>query len=66
MQLLSVRDAIKSQLVEKMRQRSDALSSGRASDFADYKQNVGRIQGLRDAFDAVDEVFNRLLDEQSD
>lgn len=66
MQLLSVRDAIKSQLVEKMRQRSDALSSGRAADFADYKQTVGRIQGLRDAFDAVDDVFNRLLDEQSD
>lgn len=62
MQLLQVRDAIKASIVDKMRQRADALSAGRATDFADYKQGVGRIQGLKDAFECVDGVFNKLLD----
>ena len=64
MRLMQVRDSVKCELAEKMRQRSDALSAGRATDFADYKQTVGRIQGLRDAMDVVDAVFNRLNDSE--
>ena len=64
MQVLQIRDAIKASLADKMRQRADALSAGRAVDFADYKQSVGRIQGLRDALDSVDAVFNKFLDSE--
>ena len=35
---------------------TDILASGSAIDYADYKQQVGRIQGLRAALDYCDEA----------
>ena len=63
MHMLQIRDTLKGAIVAQMRKISDELSSGRAADYPDYKRAVGRIQGLKDGLDAVDEVFKKLLDE---
>ena len=66
MRTLELRDVLRAAIALKMRKVADELSSGRAADFSEYKRGVGRIQGLRDGLDAVDEVFKQLLDEQDD
>lgn len=63
MYLMQVREQLKASIVAQMRKISDELSSGRAADYPDYKRAVGRIQGLKDGMDVVDEVFKKLLDE---
>ena len=47
----------------KMRKVSDEVTAGRAGDFAEYRRYCGRLQGLKDALELTDDVFNRLLDE---
>lgn len=58
-----VRDMLKKSMATQMRKISDDLSSGRAADYAEYKRVVGRIQGLKDGIEAVDEVFRKLDNE---
>ncbi len=61
--LMDVRKALRDDIAAQMRKISDELSSGRAADYAEYKRLVGIIQGLKRALDAVDDRFNRMIDE---
>ncbi len=63
MQIVQVRDAVKAEIVRKMQRVSDEVTGGRAGDFAEYRRYCGRLQGMRDAMDCVDLVFNKLFDE---
>lgn len=63
MLLIQVRDRLKESIVAKMRRVSDEVTAGRASDYADYRRYCGRLQGMKDALDAIDAAFNKLIDE---
>jgi hypothetical protein len=63
MVLMAVRSALRDNIIAQMRKVSDELSSGRAADYAEYKRLVGIIQGLKKALDAIDDQFNKILDE---
>lgn len=63
MMMFEVQEALRGAIAAQMHKISDGLSSGRAADYAEYKQGVGRLQGLRDGLDAVDVVFNKLMNE---
>lgn len=66
MQLMQIREALKDRIAVQMMKISGELSSGRAADFSEYKRLVGRVQGLRDGIEAIDAVFNKLLDDEGD
>lgn len=61
--IVDIKVALREKIVEQMRGVSDKIASGTCKDFAEYRQAVGRIAGGRDALDAVDAVFHKLLDE---
>ena len=64
--VLDIRTELRARIAQQMQQQADRLSSGQCQDFAAYKLAVGRIQGNKDALDAVDAVFNKLLDDEGD
>ena len=66
MQLFKLRDMLREEFAKEMVSISDRLTSGRAADFAEYKQQVGRIQGLRDGIDTLNAVFKKMLNEQDE
>lgn len=59
--------SIKERLIQGLNEKAETLSSqlakGQATDFTAYREKVGRIGGLRDAADLIDETFRRLTDE---
>ena len=61
--MIGIRNKLRDKIAEQMKRTSDALSAGRFSSLEEAKQYVGRLQGHRDALEAVDAVFNRLFDE---
>lgn len=61
--LIQVRNRIREGILAEMQQVSDALTSGKAADYADYRRMVGVLVGLKKALDAVDAGFNRFDDE---
>ena len=63
MQLMQLRNTIKEEIAKEMQSLSSRLSSGRAADYAEYRQQVGRIQGLADAIGATDRVFKKFLND---
>ena len=63
MQLMQLRNTIKEEIAKEMQSLSSRLSSGRAADYAEYRQQVGRIQGLADAADATDRAFKKFLND---
>lgn len=62
--VLDLRDKIRREIADRIQQESDKLCRGQASDFAGYKRAVGRIEGLRDASEAVTAAFKQLLNEE--
>jgi hypothetical protein len=64
--MVQIREALRDDIVAEMRKVSDALSSGRAADFADYKRMVGTVQGLSKALEQIDARFNKLFDDGGD
>lgn len=66
MSMVQIREALREEIAQLMRHTADKLASGRAADYAQYRQSVGRIEGGRDALDAVDKVFAKYLDDDSD
>lgn len=62
MHFVQMREKLRADIVVKMREISDRLSSGSVPDFATYRQLVGRIQGHKDALDLVDAFFDKLVD----
>ena len=66
MQMMDVRDRLKKNIALAMQAMGDSLTSGHAVDFAGYKERVGRLRGLRDGMDIIDQVFNKILDEGED
>jgi hypothetical protein len=61
-----LRDSIVRKLEAEGLKLSARIAGGSAGDFAEYKNMTGRIKGLSDAIDVVNEVFNKLLDEEND
>ena len=66
MQLMDIRDRLKKNLAVAMQALSDQLSAGRPVDYPAYTKLVGRIKGLRDAMDVIDQTFNKIIDEDQD
>lgn len=66
MHMIQVREKLKDLIAAQMRGAADKLAGGRAADYAAYREGVGRIAGGRDALDAVDAVFHKLLDDEGD
>lgn len=63
MTLFQVRNRIRDGIFAEMQTVSDAITSGKATDFAEYKRMVGALVGMKKSLDVVDAVFNRLDDE---
>jgi len=61
--MVQIQEALREAIAQDMRRTADKLAGGRAADYAQYRQSVGRIEGGRDALDAVDRVFEKYLDE---
>jgi hypothetical protein len=53
-------------LNDKARTLSDALARGNPRTFEEYKAAVGRIGGLRDAADIVNDAFHAFLEGDDD
>jgi len=66
MQMMDIRDRLRKNLALAMKAHADNLSAGRAADFSQYQRVVGNIKGLRDAIDVVDQVFEKLVDEDDE
>lgn len=66
MRVLQIRESLLAGMVEQMQALQNRISAGQAIDFASYKQQVGRIQGLKDAVDVVNDTFRALLNEEDD
>ncbi len=63
MQIMELRDRARTEIAREMHKVADRVTSGSAKDYAEYRQMVGRIQGMRDGLAVIDGVFNKLLDE---
>jgi hypothetical protein len=63
MYLMQVREKARAEIAREMQKVADRVTAGSARDYAEYRQMVGRIQGMKDGLTVVDEVFNKLLDE---
>ena len=50
---------------EAIQNRTVSLASGAAADYPHYKENVGYINGLRDALNLCDEVEQDMGNERS-
>lgn len=62
--MFQVRGEARAKIAQQMRELSDALSAGRAgNDIGLYNRYVGRIHGMKEALDAIDETFKSVLDE---
>jgi hypothetical protein len=66
MQLMQLRNTIKEEIAKEMTAISSRLSAGRAADYAEYRQQVGRIQGLADAIGATDKVCKKFLNDEEE
>jgi hypothetical protein len=63
MQLTQIRAVLREAIAKEMASISSRLSAGRAADYAEYRQQVGRIQGLADAIEATDKVFEKFFND---
>ena len=63
MKILDIRNKLRQLITIEQRKIADRLASGSAADFADYKRSTGRIAGLQDGLNIVEEVFMKLTDE---
>ena len=66
MQIHQIRNALREGIAAQMRGTADRLAAGRVSDYAEYRQVVGRIAGMKESIDIVEQVFNELLNEKED
>lgn len=48
-------------LVERLEKLAAEIVSGKAVDYADYRNRVGRIRGLQDALEAAKDVNARVI-----
>jgi hypothetical protein len=51
---------LKKILEEEIERIKDVLSTGTPVDYAEYKQHVGRLQGMRSVIDYCDEVQTKI------
>ncbi len=63
MQLMQIHTLAREEIAKEMKSISARLSAGRAADYAEYRQQVGRLQGCSDALDALDRVFDSFYNE---
>ncbi len=61
--LIQLRNGLREDIFAEMQQVSDALSSGKAVDYADYRRMVGILVGMKKSLDVVDARFRRLDNE---
>lgn len=61
-----LRDVIKQKITEKMASKGDQIVKGTATSYEAYKHEAGKIAGLREARELVDDCFKNLLDEEAD
>ena len=61
--LIQIRNHLREDIRTEMQQVSDALMSGKAADYADYRRMVGILTGLKKSLDVIDARFRRLDDE---
>lgn len=66
MQMMQIHTLAREEIAKEMQAISARLSAGRAADFAEYKQQVGRIQGCGDALEALDRVFQRFYNDEGE
>lgn len=65
--MVDIRHTLRAEIAEQMQGTADKLAAGTCKDYAEYRQAVGRIAGGRDALDAVDAVFHKLVsDDEGD
>ncbi len=55
-----IKNRFKKQITEKVGRLSDFLTYGKAADWADYKQKVGEIAGLRNAMNTYSDTINDI------
>lgn len=61
-----LRERITRGLAGRIQDEMHKLASGQAASFDQYKQTVGKIQGLRGALDVVDDVFKEILNDEGE
>lgn len=64
--IVQIREAVRAEIAAQMQTTANKLSSGKARDYPEYREGVGKITGGRDAMDAVDSVFNKLINDEED
>lgn len=62
--LLDLRDALRKGITKRIEAHSAHVAGGSIASFDEYKRATGRILGLREALDEIEELFRRLNDDE--
>ena len=64
MSLLDLRDSLRKGITKRIETLGAHVAGGSIASFDEYKRATGRILGLRDALDEIEELFRRLNDDE--
>ena len=62
----TVFDVLKTEIEQEISSASDAITSGAAKDFPQYKELTGRIQGLRLAMRLISDLAKNYMDDDDE
>ncbi len=60
MTLRELLEKMKNELLKRKQQLALDLIDGRVSDFESYQRNVGKAEGLMDAHQVIDDIYEKL------
>lgn len=66
MRLDQLHSLLQAEIAEQMINTANKNNAGMARDYAQYRENVGRIAGGGDAIDAINRVFKKFYDDEGE
>lgn len=66
MRLEQIQILLREELGKEMRVLADKMASGRATTYDGYRQMVGQVQGLGQAIEKVDAVFDKFYNDEGE
>ena len=64
--LMDLRNALRRRFEVQIDAEGKRIANGQAKDYAEYKYGCGIVQGLSRALGGVDDIFNKVLNENDD